>query len=133
MAIPNIVPQAIVLLFYITAFAFGAPVTMILENTLCAAATMLLMFGFFIMGYIGGGGAKLIDSLSIWLGFSKVLGLFLLINAAILVMAVLVLRIVRPLFNTGQDHRHPRLAGRTSRVSDSFSQKRTLQADLPTL
>ncbi len=94
MAIPNIIPQVIVLLFYITAVFFDAPVTMIVENTLCAVAVMVVMFGVFAMGYIGGGGAKLIASLSIWLGFTKALGHFLAINAAVLIMAVPVLIIV---------------------------------------
>lgn len=97
MAIPNIIPQVIVLLFYITAIFFDAPVTMILENTLCAAAVMVVLFGFFAMGYIGGGGAKLIASLSIWLGFTTALGHFLAIIAIILAMAVPVLIIVRAL------------------------------------
>jgi len=99
MAIPNIIPQIIVLLFYITAVFFDAPFTMILENTLCAATMMLVMFGLSLKGYIGGGGAKLIASLSIWLGFTKVLGLFLAINAAMLVMLAPVLIIFRALFN----------------------------------
>lgn len=97
MPIPNIIPQVIVLLFYITAVFFDAPVTMILENTMCAAAVTVVMFGLFAKEYIGGGGAKLIASLSIWLGFTNALGLFLAINAAILVIAVLVLVIMRAL------------------------------------
>ncbi|WP_346893853.1 hypothetical protein [uncultured Roseibium sp.] len=97
MAIPNIIPQVIVLLFYITAVFFDAPITMILGNTLCAAVVMVALFGVFAIGYIGGGGAKLIASLSIWLGFTKALGYFLAINAAILIMAVPVLIIVRAL------------------------------------
>lgn len=97
MKIPNIIPQVIVLLFYITAIFFDAPVTMILENTACAAAVMALMLVFFAKGCIGGGGAKLIASLSIWLGFTEALGQFLAINAAILILSVPALIILRHL------------------------------------
>lgn len=95
MAIPNIIPQVIVLLFYITAILFDVPIVMILGNTLSAAFVLVIVFAFSFKGHIGGGGAKLIAALSIWLGGTNVLAPFVVLTAFVLFAAIPVVGIIR--------------------------------------
>lgn len=69
MTISNCVSIALVVLFIAIAFACGLPPTQILWHLACGAATLVLAFGLFAMGWIGGGDAKLAAATAIWLGF----------------------------------------------------------------
>ena len=54
------------------AFACGLPPAEISLHLACGAAMLLLTFGMFTRGWIGGGDAKLAAATAIWLGFDHV-------------------------------------------------------------
>lgn len=69
MTISNRVSIALAVLFIAMAFACGLPATEILWHLACGAAMLVLTFGLFAGGWIGGGDAKLAAATAIWLGF----------------------------------------------------------------
>ncbi|MBV9549139.1 MAG: prepilin peptidase [Alphaproteobacteria bacterium] len=71
--IPNFLSAAIALLFL--AFAAAAPLlpAALGMHVLAGAAGLVLGFGLFALGWIGGGDAKLFAAMALWLGFSDLL------------------------------------------------------------
>lgn len=72
MTISNSLSIALAVLFLAMAFACGLPPAEILLHLACGAAMLLLTFGMFTRGWIGGGDAKLAAATAIWLGFDHV-------------------------------------------------------------
>ena len=72
MTIANWVSVLLVGAFLLLAAVAGMPVLELLEMHLaCGAAVLLLTFGFFACGWIGGGDAKLAAATAVWLGWDK--------------------------------------------------------------
>jgi prepilin peptidase CpaA len=95
LTISNRVSIALAILFIPMAFACGLPATEILWHLACGAAMLILAFGLFARGWIGGGDAKLAAATAIWLGFDH-LGDYALSASALgglLTLAIIVLRI----------------------------------------
>lgn len=68
--IPNFLPALLLLLFPLFALAAHLPVALIETHLLAALAALLLGFGLFAAGFIGGGDAKLFAAAALWLGLS---------------------------------------------------------------
>jgi prepilin peptidase CpaA len=69
LTISNRISIALAVLFVVMAFACGLPARAIMWHLACGAAMLILAFGLFARGWIGGGDAKLAAATAIWLGF----------------------------------------------------------------
>jgi len=72
MTISNGISLALALLFIVMAFACGLSTTEIAWHLACGVAMLVVTFGMFARGWIGGGDAKLAAATAIWLGFDHV-------------------------------------------------------------
>jgi prepilin peptidase CpaA len=73
MTISNRVSLILVGGFLALAFATGMGATDMLWHMAAAAVVLVVAFGFFIQGWIGGGDAKLAAATALWLGFDHLL------------------------------------------------------------
>ena len=95
MTISNRVSIALVLGFAAVALASGMPLaTLLAMHLACGAAVLVLTFGLFAFGWIGGGDAKLAASTAVWLGWGNLYeyGLAASILGAALTLGILMLR-----------------------------------------
>ena len=101
MTIPNKICLALAIGYPVAALALGTPAPVILVHLSCGAAILALAFGLFVMGWIGGGDAKLAAATALWLGWGLVLdyGLTAAILGGVLTAALLFARsLTLPLF-----------------------------------
>jgi prepilin peptidase CpaA len=94
LTISNRISVALVVLFIAMAFAYGIPATEVFWHLGCGTAVLVLVFGLFARGWIGGGDAKLAAATAIWLGFDH-LGDYALSASALgglLTVSIIVLR-----------------------------------------
>lgn len=68
--IPNWLNAVIVLAFFPMAIATGMPLDAMLWHTLAAVIVLVVGFGLFSSGIIGGGDAKLLAAVALWLGWT---------------------------------------------------------------
>lgn len=80
MRIPNWLNILIALAFFPLALATGLPMEAMLWHGLAAGAVLVVGFGLFSTGYIGGGDAKLLAAAALWIGWAQ-LPLFLVYTA----------------------------------------------------
>jgi len=73
MTIPNRLCAALAVGYFILAAILGVPMQGVLFNISCGAAVLILTFGLFSLGWIGGGDAKLAAATALWLGWSPLL------------------------------------------------------------
>ena len=73
MTIPNCLCAALVVGYFILAAILGVPMQGVLFNISCGAAVLILTFGLFSLGWIGGGDAKLAAATALWLGWNPLL------------------------------------------------------------
>jgi prepilin peptidase CpaA len=73
MTISNRVSLILVGGFFALAIVVGMPPMMVLTHVGAAAVVLLVAFGFFVRGWIGGGDAKLAAATALWLGFDHLL------------------------------------------------------------
>jgi prepilin peptidase CpaA len=73
MTIPNRLCAALVVGYFILAAILGVPMQGVLFNISCGAAVLILTFGLFSLGWIGGGDAKLAAATALWLGWNPLL------------------------------------------------------------
>ncbi len=66
--IPNAIPIAIVILFALYVIVMPVPLRVAGGHVLVGALAMLVCFGLFARGWIGGGDAKLIAAAALWSG-----------------------------------------------------------------
>jgi len=71
--IPNFLSLTLIGLFAVFALATGLGLPQIGLHLLAGFAGLVLGFGLFAAGWIGGGDAKLFAAVSLWLGFSDLL------------------------------------------------------------
>lgn len=94
MRISNIIPLLLVLFFVILAILVGLPLATIGVHFLVAFVVLLITFGLFAAGWVGGGDAKLAAAVALWFGYP--LSINFLLTAAIfgggLTLAFLLLR-----------------------------------------
>lgn len=73
MRISNRVVLLLVAGFALTALLIGMPLEQIGLHLACALVVLVVAFGFFAMGWVGGGDAKLAAATTLWLGFGLTL------------------------------------------------------------
>ena len=73
MTIPNRVSIALVVGYVVLALALGIPLSTIAVDVSCGLVVLVLTFGLFSLGWIGGGDAKLAAATAIWLGWALIL------------------------------------------------------------
>jgi prepilin peptidase CpaA len=121
--LPNWLVVAVALLFVVAAVATGMPLKLALWHGLAGTLVLTGGFALFSAGVIGGGDAKLVAAVALWMGWTK-LAVFLLYTAlagGVLAIAMLLWEFVRM---------HVEL---TARNPDSSLIKRvaSLKPDLP--
>jgi prepilin peptidase CpaA len=92
--IPNFLPFAVVAAFVPFAAAVHLTMPAIGWHLLAGALGLVIGFGFFAAGYIGGGDAKLFAAVTLWLGFHD-LGAYALaasLLGGLLTLTILVMR-----------------------------------------
>ncbi|MDO8290404.1 MAG: prepilin peptidase [Parvibaculum sp.] len=78
MTIPNWLTLALTLTFFVAAPIIGMSLTEIAQHTVIFFVTLLVGMGFFAMGWIGGGDAKLMAAVALWIGWEQALPYFLI-------------------------------------------------------
>ena len=73
----------------------GVPISIIFVNTMVSLVLLVVFVFLFYRGYLGGGAAKLVCALSVWLGPTFDLVVFLVVTATILSVSYLFIRIIR--------------------------------------
>ncbi len=95
MQIPNWLTAGLALSFLPYAALLGAGWGALAVHVLCAFVVLLIVFGFFAAGWMGGGDAKLIAAVALWLGPGVELTTFLLWSSVFggaLTLALLIAR-----------------------------------------
>jgi prepilin peptidase CpaA len=78
MKISNRLPLALVLGFFLAAFVIGMPLVEIGWHLTAAAVVLIVAFGCFSFGWIGGGDAKFAAATALWFGFSHLMDYLLM-------------------------------------------------------
>src|SRR5271163_4034926 len=96
MTIPNRLCAALAVGYFILAAILGVPMQGVLFNISCGAAVLILTFGLFALGWIGGGDAKLAAATALWLGWNSILdyGVTAAIYGGILTLIILSARMM---------------------------------------
>lgn len=94
MTISNRVSVALIAGFFLVAWLTGMDWADIGRHLLAGAVVLVVAFGFFARGWIGGGDAKLAAATALWLGFSHLMEYLLIASIAggILTLVLLQLR-----------------------------------------
>src|SRR5262249_33515698 len=69
MTISNRLSLGLALAFFVVALVIGMPMMEMGKHVLAALLVLLVTFGFFARGWIGGGDAKLAAATALWFGF----------------------------------------------------------------
>jgi len=97
MRIPNWISISLIAAFFIFFIVRGAPYAALWPFVLGGAATFIVCFGLFALGWIGGGDAKLLSSMALWFGWSASLIGFLLWTAIAGLALTILLLLLRSL------------------------------------
>ncbi|HKQ95566.1 MAG TPA: prepilin peptidase [Aestuariivirgaceae bacterium] len=121
--IPNLLTAAIVVAFPLAALLFGMPMSLVMWHLLAGAGVLVVGFGLFAAGFIGGGDAKLMAAAALWIG-TAALAPFIVYTA----LAGGALAVAYFVWNVVQTH-----IDITSRASEASFVKRlaACKADLP--
>lgn len=94
MRISNRLILAMVASFFVIAVVMGMPLQEIGLHVAAAALVLAVAFGFFAMGWMGGGDAKLASATGLWVGFSLTLPylLYASLLGGVLTLLILVAR-----------------------------------------
>lgn len=106
MTISNKLSIALVAGFYIVALSLGLPVTTIGLHSLAGFVVLAVSFSMFAAGWIGGGDAKLVAAIALWLGFDQLFSFLILASiwGGILTFSLLaVRRYALPAYLLGQN------------------------------
>jgi prepilin peptidase CpaA len=76
MTIPNWLTLALAFSFFAFAVFAGMPLAEIAEHAGVGLAVLLIAMGFFAMRWIGGGDAKLMAAIALWLGWAQAIPYF---------------------------------------------------------
>ena len=105
MTIPNRLCLALAVGYFLFAAIVGVPFYGVLFNVSCGIAVLLVMFGLFAMGWIGGGDAKLAAATALWLGWGSLLDYSLsaaIYGGALTVMLILARKVELPVWMSNQ-------------------------------
>jgi len=94
MTIPNRLCLALAAGYVAFAIAVGVPAGVLAFNFSCGAGVLILTFGLFSRGWIGGGDAKLAAATALWLGWGLMLdyGLYASLFGGALTLAIILFR-----------------------------------------
>lgn len=73
MTISNRISLALLGAYLVMAMSVSMPMSVVFDGLVCGLFVLVIAFGFFCRGWIGGGDAKLAAATSIWMGWSLVL------------------------------------------------------------
>tara|TARA_R110000824_G_scaffold118960_14_gene272263 strand:+ start:397078 stop:397593 length:516 start_codon:yes stop_codon:yes gene_type:complete len=76
MTIPNWLTLGLTVMFFVAALLVSMPLAEIAQHTAIGFVTLLVGMAFFAKGWIGGGDAKLMAAVALWLGWSQALPYF---------------------------------------------------------
>jgi prepilin peptidase CpaA len=93
MTISNRVSLALLAGFFVVAWFIGMGWSEIGRHLLAGAVVLVVAFGFFARGWIGGGDAKLAAATAVWLGFSHLLEYLLIASIAGGILTLLLLQL----------------------------------------
>lgn len=93
MTISNRVSLALIIGFFLVAFLTGMGWDDIGRHLLAGGVVLVVAFGFFARGWIGGGDAKLAAATALWLGFSHLLEYLLIASIAGGILTLLLLQL----------------------------------------
>jgi len=93
MTISNRVSLALIIGFFLVAWLTGMTWADIGRHLLAGAVVLVVAFGFFARGWIGGGDAKLAASTALWLGFSHLMEYLLIASIAGGILTLLLLQL----------------------------------------
>jgi len=98
MTIPNRIPVALVVGYFILAAMTGMPPQLVVFDLSCGLAVLLVTFVMFSLSWIGGGDAKLAAATAVWMGWSSIFsyGVMAAIYGGFLTLGILAAR-ARPL------------------------------------
>jgi prepilin peptidase CpaA len=98
MTIPNRLSAGMAVAFFIAAPLVGMPLSELATHAGAGAMMLVIGFGMFALGWLGGGDAKLLAVAGLWLGFDQLLGYVLLVAVAggMLATAILTFRSLAP-------------------------------------
>lgn len=91
MTIPNWLTLALAVAFFVFAPLAAMPLFDIAIHAAIGFAALLVGMGFFAMGWIGGGDAKLMAAVALWVGFAEALSYFLIASLLGGVLTLLIL------------------------------------------
>jgi len=77
MTISNRLSIALAAAFFVLAVTTGMPLAVVGMHLAAAAVVLVVSFGFFTQGWIGGGDAKLAAATALWFGFDHLLDYFI--------------------------------------------------------
>jgi prepilin peptidase CpaA len=106
MTISNKLSIALVVGYYLVALLLGMPATTIGIHSATAFVVLAISFSMFAAGWIGGGDAKLVAAIALWLGFGQLLSFLILASifgGALTVSLLMVRRYALPACLLGQD------------------------------
>jgi prepilin peptidase CpaA len=94
MTISNKLSIALVAGFYFVALLLGIPATTIAIHSATAFVVLAISFSMFAAGWIGGGDAKLVAAIALWLGFDQLFSFLILasIFGGLLTVSLLMVR-----------------------------------------
>lgn len=78
MTIPNMISLVLLIAFGVIVFIEGYSFSQIAMHISASVLVLMICFGFFAAGWMGGGDAKLASVISLWFGFDPLLNYFLL-------------------------------------------------------
>lgn len=81
MTIPNRVSLMLASAFVVLALATGMPLTQLGLHLAAGALVLVVSFGLFAAGWMGGGDAKVASAIALWFGLSDNLTVFLVLTA----------------------------------------------------
>jgi prepilin peptidase CpaA len=95
--LPNWLIAAVALLFILGILVTGMPLRLALWHSLAGALVLVLGFGLFSTGIIGGGDGKLLAVVALWIGWTKLLAfiVYTVLAGGVLAIAMLLWEIIR--------------------------------------
>lgn len=93
MTISNRVSLALIAGFFLVAWLTGMSMAEVGRHLLAGSVVLVVAFGFFARGWIGGGDAKLAAATALWLGFSHLMEYLLIASIAGGLLTLLLLQL----------------------------------------